>query len=69
MPLLLSGQNDISDPKLKPMIEGAKTNIDYQQNIEATTKLKTPKLHVAHCCKNNQHGERQKFILLERHEL
>ena len=26
MPLLLSGQNDISDPKLKPMIEGAKPN-------------------------------------------
>ena len=26
MPLLLSGQNDISDPKLKPMIEEAKPN-------------------------------------------
>ena len=61
-------QNNPTDPQLGPIIEAAKTDVDYQQNIEATTKLKTPKLHVAHCCTNNQHGERQRFILLEGHE-
>ena len=37
-------QNNPTDPQLGPMIEAAKTDVDYQQIIKAITKIENPKL-------------------------
>jgi hypothetical protein len=36
-------QNNPTDPQLGPMIEAAKTDVDYQQLIKAITKIENLK--------------------------